>query len=215
VMDIIVNCKSGSSEGVRGFFNNFYNDAFFLKTTGLNGVCAGWCDGSIKFPDPKPYGVNYAGGVWKFTVSDLNGNQRVAEGVQLTQSTHLSLQTPYLLFGLGRTSNYVEQLFYGTTFTQFSQFSQSSSNSDSNSKMWICIIPNAQIVAIPFPVSQSEEWTLELFIKTSSLTVWVIIAFLASLFVNALLIAFFVWQERREDQKLQAEASSMFSFRAL
>lgn len=36
-------------------YNNFENDAFFLKTLGLNGVCTEWCPKSAgpKFPSPK------------------------------------------------------------------------------------------------------------------------------------------------------------------
>jgi integrin alpha FG-GAP repeat containing protein 1 len=106
-------------------------------------------------------------------------------GAQLSQTSYLSLQTPYLLFGLGRTSNYIEQVFYGTT-----------SSSSKSTKMWICIIPNAQLVSIPYPSDQSDNWTLELFIKTSSLTAWVVVAFLTCLLINALVIGAFVWQER-------------------
>ena len=34
---------------------------------------------------------------------------------QLSQSSYLSLQTPYCLIGLGRTNNYVEEMFAGVS----------------------------------------------------------------------------------------------------
>ena len=40
------------------------------------------------------------------------------QGVQLAQSGYLSLQTPYVMFGLGRTSNYIEQFFMGVSVNQ-------------------------------------------------------------------------------------------------
>jgi len=103
----------GGRRHIRAVFNNFQNDAFFLKTLGLNGVCVAWCEEGPKFPHPKPYGVNYAGSVFKFTVTDMSGEKRVRQGGQLYQSAYLPLQTPYLIFGLGRTSNYIDEFFYG------------------------------------------------------------------------------------------------------
>ena len=51
----------------------------------------------------------------KFTVTDLGGTKRMRQGGQLYQSSYLPLQTPYTIFGLGRTSNYIEDFAYGIT----------------------------------------------------------------------------------------------------
>jgi integrin alpha FG-GAP repeat containing protein 1 len=59
--------NSTSEYSIYAVFNNFQNDAFFLKALGfssffkitlqgLNGVCPEFCPGSNQFPDPKPYG---------------------------------------------------------------------------------------------------------------------------------------------------------------
>ncbi|KAJ1338963.1 hypothetical protein BSLG_006102 [Batrachochytrium salamandrivorans] len=95
--------------------NNYYNDAFFLKAIVLNGVCNEWCPEPVPFPNPKPYGVNYAGGTFKYTVIDTMGQRRATQIAQLPQSAYMSLQTPYALFGLGRTNNYIEDLFIGVS----------------------------------------------------------------------------------------------------
>jgi integrin alpha FG-GAP repeat containing protein 1 len=88
---------------VRAFVNAFYADAFFLKVLGLNGVCTTACPTGPKYPDPKvlltslhplhsqkrrshspqPYGVNYAGGTFKFTVTLSSGSKRIAAGRSL------------------------------------------------------------------------------------------------------------------------------------
>lgn len=84
----------GQHRTIQAVYNNFFNDAFFLKTmgilfhlltkyVGLNGVCPGWCSSGEKFPDPKPYGVNMPGAVFKFTVSELSGTQRMADGFEV------------------------------------------------------------------------------------------------------------------------------------
>jgi hypothetical protein len=40
------------------------------------------------------------------------------------------------------------------------------------------------------------RWTLELFVKTSGLTLWVIIAVVSLLILNAVVIFYFRWREK-------------------
>ena len=40
-------------QGIKFLYNNFFNDAFFLKTLSSNGVCPAWCKSGTKFPSPK------------------------------------------------------------------------------------------------------------------------------------------------------------------
>lgn len=185
-------------------YNNFENDAFFLKTLGLNGVCPEWCPTSPKFPDPKPYGVNYVGGVFKYTYTDLSGNTILATGTQLPQSSYLALHTPYILFGLGRTSNYIEQFFYGVSLnsTNFNYWTGST-------------IPNSQVVAIPYEPGNPASWTLELYITPSGLLFWIMVAFLASLLILGITVYIFHRKEKREDELQKQEQAHLFSFDAL
>jgi len=205
VLDILVMCNGPKSStnktnvrSIQAVYNNFFNDAFFLKAMSLNGA------GGL-LSKPKPYGVNYPGGVFKFTVSDLSGTKRVTQGVQLHQSGNLALQTPYILFGLGRTSNYIEEIFMGVTIN----------NGGNNWHMWICIIPNSQLVGFPYKSDDPDNWTLELYIKTSGLTLWVIVTVVSWLLVTGGLIWFFSWREKRQDKLLKKETAHLFSFDAL
>jgi len=193
-----------SHKTTQGLYNNFFNDAFFLKTMGSNGVCPGWCPSGDKFPSPKPYGVNLPGAVFKYTVSELSGQQRVTQGVQLYQSGYLSLLTPYILFGLGRTNNYIEQLFMGVSI-------YNSKDDTDHWNMWICIIPNAQVVAFPYKPDEPSLWTLELFLRSSGLTLWIIVAVVSLLIILATLICIFRWREKREDRLLKQETAHLFS----
>jgi integrin alpha FG-GAP repeat containing protein 1 len=187
LVDSGLNDTSPAVKSTVGVFNNIYTDAYFLKTLGLNGLCPAWCDEGVKFPDPKPYGVNLPGGTFKFTVTDLSGDPRAAIGTQLTQSSYLPLQTPYLLFGLGRTNNYIDNLFYGVTIQN--EYEQ-------HFAYFICVIPNSQIVAIPYPSSDPAQWILELYINPSEFTLWVVVAILVSLFLLFLVIMFFRRREK-------------------
>jgi len=171
-----------------------------------NGVCPSFCPSGEKFPDPKPYGVNFPGANFKFTWSELSGRLRVTQGVQLHQSGYLALQTPYVFFGLGRTSNYVEQMFIGVSIV---------SDSGYYKLFPIFIIPNSQLIMFPYKPGNPDSWTLELFIRTSGLTLWVIVAVVSTLIINGLIVYFFKWREKREDALLRQETAHLFSFDAM
>ncbi|CAJ0889903.1 12870_t:CDS:10 [Entrophospora sp. SA101] len=92
--------KNAKARDVYLLNNDYFNDAFFLKTLMLNGVS-----------QKQNYGVNHPGSAFKFTVVDTYGNKRANQVAQYSQVGYLYLQTPYSLFGLGRTNNYVEELW--------------------------------------------------------------------------------------------------------
>eukprot|EP01132_Coremiostelium_polycephalum_P006111 gene6111-7615_t len=201
---VLTNGNATAPAQVKAVFNNFYNDAFFFKTLGLNGVCVTMCPTSPKFPNPKPYGVNFPGGTFKFTYSDLSGSTHIQIGAQLYQSSYMSLQTPYNLFGLGRTSNYVDQLFFGLPLNQTVHYNN-----------WVGTIPNSQVVAIPYKSSNPSGWILELFINPSGIFFWVLIAFFASLIILAGVSFFLYKREKKQDEKIKQEQAHLFYFNAL
>lgn len=66
-----------------------------LQTLGTNGVCPAWCPKKPgpEFPEPKPYGVNYVGGTFRFAYTDLTGGQ-----VQNNSPSRAVLDFPGLAF---------------------------------------------------------------------------------------------------------------------
>jgi integrin alpha FG-GAP repeat containing protein 1 len=65
--------------------------------------------------NPQPFGVSYSGATYKYTILDTTGKRSAAQISQLPQTSYHALQTPYSFFGLGRTNNYIENLFVGST----------------------------------------------------------------------------------------------------
>ncbi|KAG8786607.1 hypothetical protein FRC20_011034 [Serendipita sp. 405] len=107
---------TGSGQKINFIQNNVFHDAFFMKAIVLNGACNGMC--IPKDPNQAPYhpfGVSYSGGTYKYTVLDTSGKRSAAQISQLPQTSYHALQTPYSFFGLGRTNNYIENLFVGST----------------------------------------------------------------------------------------------------
>ncbi|KAF9583315.1 hypothetical protein BGW38_009764 [Lunasporangiospora selenospora] len=216
--------------------NNYFNDAFFLKTLASNGVCPTWCDLDSKpqKPGAKPFGVNYPGATLKFTVLDTMGNKRANQVAQYPSSTYLRLSLPYSLFGLGRTNNYVEELFVGVARNQLEHFTTYSG-----------VIPNSQLIIIPY---QSEdyttppppppppagggdngtipppeehktggpnEWTLELYIRPGDYVPWVFVVMATSIVLLTGVVVGLNWMEKREDERERKKALHIINFDAL
>ncbi|KAL1915364.1 uncharacterized protein VTP21DRAFT_6822 [Calcarisporiella thermophila] len=209
-LDIIVlggkpNSNTAARE-IHVIHNNFFNDAFFLKTLALNGVCPGWCS-LEKFPVQKPFGVSYPGSSFKFTVLDTAGNKRANQIAQLPQASYMALHTPYTLFGLGRTNNYVEKLFIGVTLKQSQHYTSYSG-----------VIPNSQLIINPYqpPGSKDpESWILELYIRPGEYVPWVLVTLVSATVLLGIVVAVLNWMEKREDELERRKALHIINFDAL
>jgi integrin alpha FG-GAP repeat containing protein 1 len=79
---------------------------------------------------------------------------------QLPQSAYHSLLTPYTFFGLGRTNNYIESLFVGSTKHIAEHFINMEG-----------VIPNSKVVIVP--PAQEGAWKKELFLRPGEWIPWV------------------------------------------
>lgn len=176
--------------------NNFFNDAFFLKGLVSNGVT-----------NLEAYGVSYPGASIKFTVLDTSGVKRSRQVSQLSQSGYLSLQTPYCLFGLGRTNNYVEELFAGVSRHQ-----------EKNYFFYEGVIPNSQLVFLPYQpdhVQDSSSWKVELYIKPADYVPWVLVVLVGASVILAIVVVVLRTMEKREDEMERRKALHIINFDAL
>lgn len=95
--------------------NGLINDAFALRAQTMNGVCPAPCRAASKAASQskRPYGVNYPGANYRLTYVDPDGNHRVIGGAQQYQTGNRALQSPVVLFGLGRSSSFVDHFDVG------------------------------------------------------------------------------------------------------
>ncbi|KAI8368959.1 hypothetical protein BD560DRAFT_330475 [Blakeslea trispora] len=195
--------------------NNFFNDAFFLK--GLGKIIFVLLSQANFFlfkqkvsngvSDAEAYGVNYPGASFKFTVLDTSGTKRSHQISQLSQSGYLSLQTPYCLFGLGRTNNYVEEMFAGVSRHQ-----------PKNYLFYEGVIPNSQLVFLPYQpdhVQDSSSWKVELYIKPADYVPWVLVVLVSASVVLAIVAVVLRTMEKREDEMERRKALHIINFDAL
>ena len=102
---------------------------------------------------------------------------------QLPQTAYQSLLTPYAYFGLGRTNNYIENLFVGSTLK-----TQSSSPSDHYIDME-GVIPNSKVVIYPPTGANGDgSWRRELYLRPGAWIPWVTLTVVATTVVLAIIV---------------------------
>jgi len=204
-LDILVQ-RTGSA-GLGNFLfiqNNFYFDAFFLKAIVLNGACGnGWCLSSNGSEEYHPFGVSYSGATFKYTVLDTSGHRSAAQVGQLPQTSYHALSTPYSFFGLGRTNNYIENLFVGTTVHAQEHFINMEG-----------VIPNSKVVILP-SANEGEAWKRELFLRPGEWIPWVTVTIVAGTILLAIIVFVLHLNEKREDELERRRVSHHINFDAL
>ncbi|KIJ94536.1 hypothetical protein K443DRAFT_683654 [Laccaria amethystina LaAM-08-1] len=204
-LDIMVQRTGDAGQGHVLFIqNNFYYDAFFLKAIVLNGACNnGWCYSLNSSERYHPFGVSYSGASYKYTVLDTTGHRSAAQVGQLPQTSYHSLQTPYSFFGLGRTNNYIENLFVGTTIHSKEHFINMEG-----------VIPNSKVVILP-SAKEGEAWKRELFLRPGEWIPWVTVTVIVGTIVLAIIVFVLHLNEKREDELERRRVSHHINFDAL
>ncbi|GAK62023.1 t-cell immunomodulatory protein [Moesziomyces antarcticus] len=200
-----------SSRRITFVHNNYFHDSFFLKALTLNGACQGFCEPK-NAPKFQPWGTNYGGASYKFTVLDPNGVRRAQQVGQLPQTAYRSLLTPYSYFGLGRTNNYVESLFIGSTRRQKEHFLAVEG-----------VIPNSQVVINPWQGGRGSEnerggpgtWTKQLYLHPGDWIPWVTVVLITTIVGLAVIVVVLHINERREDERERKRAVNAINFDAL
>lgn len=147
----------------------------------------------------QPFGVSYSGASYKYTVLDTNGRRSAAQAGQLPQTSYHSLLTPYAFFGLGRTNNYIENLFVGST-----RYTNSSSKtpSDGSSQHFINmegVIPNSKVVIYPPPpgaVVSASGWRRELYLRPGAWIPLVTLTVIVLTAILAVIVGVLHWNEK-------------------
>lgn len=205
-LDILVQRTGEQGQGNIAFVqNNFYYDAFFLKAIVLNGGCPnGWCStpNGSRF---HPFGVSYSGATYKYTVLDTTGKRAAAAVAQLPQTAYQSLLTPYSFIGLGRTNNYIENFFVGSTKHQGGHFINIEG-----------VIPNSKVVIVPpSDDSQQTDWRKELYLRPGEWIPLVTLTVVVATVLLAVIVLVLHLNEKREDERERRKVSHYINFDAL
>ncbi|KAH9465512.1 hypothetical protein Pst134EA_013395 [Puccinia striiformis f. sp. tritici] len=189
------------------FKNNFFNDAFFLKAIMLNGACSSRCQAQDGHPEYRPYGVNYAGASYKFIIQDTFGERRATAVGQVPFNMYASPTSPYSFFGLGRTNNYVENMFVGSTRHQTLHYINIEG-----------LLPNSQLVVIPFQNPGSNwpgTWKKELYLHPADWIPYVSLSLAVATLILAIIVVVLHLNQKREDERERRRKAHTINFDAL
>uniref|UniRef100_A0AAR2J6R1 T-cell immunomodulatory protein TIP C2 domain-containing protein n=1 Tax=Pygocentrus nattereri TaxID=42514 RepID=A0AAR2J6R1_PYGNA len=204
ILDMIVLSRTDSKTEltIHALKNNFEADAYFVKVIVLSGLCSNDCPEKV-----KPFGVNQPGPYVMYTSVDSNGYLKNASAGQLSQSAHLSLQLPYTVLGLGRSANFLDHLFVGIP--------RPPGVKDMRKQEWTAIIPNSQLIVIPFPNSDPRSWSAKLYLTPSNIVLLTAIALIGVCVFILVIIGILHWQEKKADDREKRQEAHRFHFDAM
>ncbi|KAF3686932.1 T-cell immunomodulatory protein [Channa argus] len=204
ILDMLVLSKAEKKNDliIHALKNNFEADAYFVKVMVLSGLCSNDCP-----DDVKPFGVNQPGPYVMYTTVDSNGYLKNASAGQLSQSAHFSLQLPYTVLGLGRSANFLDHLFVGIP--------RQPGEMDIRKQEWTAIIPNSQLIVIPFPHNKPRSWSAKLYLTPSNSVLLTAIALIGVCVFILVIIGILHWQEKKADDREKRQEAHRFHFDAM
>ncbi|XP_054856533.1 T-cell immunomodulatory protein [Eublepharis macularius] len=203
ILDIVVLSKSSKSDlAIHTLKNNFEADAYFVKVIVLSGLCSNDC------PQKRtPFGVNQPGPYIKYTTVDANGYLKNGSAGQLSQSAHFSLQLPYNVLGLGRSANFLDHLYVGIPCPP--------GGKSTRKQEWTAIIPNSQLIVIPYPQDMPRSWSAKLYLTPSNIVLLTAIALIGVCVFILAIIGILHWQEKKADDREKRQEAHRFHFDAM
>ena len=157
-----------------------------------------------KFGQSLNYGANLPGPTIEYTTLGSNGENQESIANQLSQSAHQSLQLPYVVFGLGHVPNFIEKL----TITLASNKKVGRASMEN-------VIPNSQLILIPYPPDDPSEWRFQLLLTPSDIIWKFAIALFSVVIVLAIVVLILQYQEKREDDAEKRQEAHKFHFDAM
>ncbi|KAG7468551.1 hypothetical protein MATL_G00144130 [Megalops atlanticus] len=204
ILDMIVLSRGGAKKelAIHALKNNFEADAYFVKVIVLSGLCSNDCPEKV-----KPFGVNQPGPYVMYTTVDSNGYLKNASAGQLSQSAHLSLQLPYTVLGLGRSANFLDHLYVGIPRPQ--------GKKEMRKQEWTAIIPNSQLIVIPYPHDDPRSWSAKLYLTPSNIVLLTAIALIGVCVFILVIIGILHWKEKKADDREKRQEAHRFHFDAM
>ncbi|KAK1161957.1 T-cell immunomodulatory protein isoform X1 [Acipenser oxyrinchus oxyrinchus] len=203
ILDMMVLSKGPKNElTIHALKNNFEADAYFVKVIVLSGLCSNDCPRKV-----TPFGVNQPGPYVMYTSVDSNGYLKNASAGQLSQSAHFALQLPYTVLGLGRSANFLDHLYVGIP--------RPPGEKAIRKQEWTAIIPNSQLIVIPYPHNNPRSWSAKLYLTPSNIVLLTAIALIAVCVFILAIIGILHWQEKKADDREKRQEAHRFHFDAM
>ncbi|KAK5978488.1 FG-GAP repeat protein, partial [Trichostrongylus colubriformis] len=202
-LDILIEYKPFEGETKFSFIPcDDKGDVTFLKVTVFTNVCGKDCK---MLPKELGSGISWGGACASFSMSDGWGGSLKSSACQIPAGTHRALAPPYVLFGLGRSPNFVDELTIGAPL-----YADALNARQHTLKQ---IVPNSRIVVIP--PKDGSQWLTRLYVTPSQLILQslAVIALVCAMLL--MVVAFLHYRERKEDRVERQQQSHRFHFDAM
>lgn len=170
----------------------------------LSGYCFSDCAA-----ETEPYGSVLPGATVAFSTSDRNGNKE--RSVAVVQSGGSQQQLPFVVFGLGETPNFIEDLTIGAGYSR--------GGNDSTVALgyhqWSLLVPNSQVIVITTPPNMASRWRVELYLTPSQLVYSTAAVLCGIAIATAVIAALLQAREKYQDSKEKKQAKHRFHFNAM
>ncbi|KAI2578384.1 ITFG1 isoform 7, partial [Pan troglodytes] len=133
-----------------------------------------------------PFGVNQPGPYIMYTTVDANG---------------------YLKNGSGRSANFLDHLYVGIP--------RPSGEKSIRKQEWTAIIPNSQLIVIPYPHNVPRSWSAKLYLTPSNIVLLTAIALIGVCVFILAIIGILHWQEKKADDREKRQEAHRFHFDAM
>jgi len=181
--------------GVFAFQNSPDYDANFMKVMVLSGRSCPLCPQS-----QTPYGNILSGPVIKYSTTTQADHFQTAVAAQFYRSSHMSMDLPYTIFGVGQSPNFIETL----------EISVSTDPLFLRVQQWTQLIPNSQIIVIPAPLEKPWQWSAKLFLTPSRAVLNTGLVLIGLCTIICLIIGGLQYKERRDDMKERLQEAHRF-----
>uniref|UniRef100_A0A8C5DJ60 T-cell immunomodulatory protein TIP C2 domain-containing protein n=1 Tax=Gouania willdenowi TaxID=441366 RepID=A0A8C5DJ60_GOUWI len=200
ILDMLVLSQSSIQKDpiIHALKNNFEADIYCSSVALLFKPCVNTC---------PPFGVNQPGPYVMYTTVDSNGYLKNASAGQLSQSAYFSLQLPYTVLGLGRSANFLDHLFVGIP--------RQHEETGIRMQEWTAIIPNSQLIVIPFPHNNPRSWSAKLYLTPSNSVLLTAIALIGVCVFILVIIGILHWKEKKADDREKRQEAHRFHFDAM
>ncbi|KHN78663.1 Uncharacterized protein Tcan_09296 [Toxocara canis] len=183
-------------------------DTTFLKVQVFSNACDQGC-GSDKLKIGS--GIAWHGACVMFNMSDSWGHEQKGTQCQMPQTTHRALHTPFALFGLGRSPNFVDYVHIGSARMPEGNGLVHDGNQHHDLKQ---IVPNSRVIVVP-PKGDGRNWQSRLYLTPSQLIIQSLLVLISVCAILLFVVAILHFRERRADKHERQLQSHRFHFDAM
>ncbi|VDM35291.1 unnamed protein product [Hydatigera taeniaeformis] len=204
ILDLYISYEDKDGVSTSLYMQKLTKEAYFLKvmlTTGL-------CGSSSQCPNGVlPYGLPGYGFRASYETQGVDGGRIRSSGVFVTSSCCGALQLPFTTFGFGDFATYIENV----------PVSVPAPAQQIRKHELTFIVPNAQVVVVPYPPNNPLNWQAKLFLQPlyDMKVIYVAITLLVTCIVLLIVVVVLQYLEVREDQKERMQESQRFHFDAM